>query len=121
MSPDWLGPGASLDTPVPRLVPGPPTHLLFLIPESICDCRMGALPPGSYPNGSRRSPASPKWIRGFFLRLAERIPSGYVVKDAVFGGRGRGNQWLGGRSLPVHPIGMVSLRQLETRTVPDGV
>ena len=49
---------------------------------------------------------------------AERIPGGYVVKDAVFGGRGRGNQWVGGRSLPIHPLGMVSLRQHETRTVP---
>ena len=52
---------------------------------------------------------------------AERIPGGYVVKDAVFGGRGRGSQWLGGRSLPVHPLGMVSLRQHETRMVPGDV
>ena len=48
-------------------------------------------------------------------------PQGYVVKDAGFGGRGRGNQWLGGRSLPVHPIGMVSLRQQERRMVPSDV
>jgi len=49
---------------------------------------------------------------------AEQIPGGYVVNDALFGGGGSGNQWLGARSLPVHPIGMVSLRQYETRMVP---
>jgi hypothetical protein len=48
----------------------------------------------------------------------KRISGGYVVKDAVCGGRGSGSQWVGARSLPVHPIGMVSLRQHETRMVP---
>jgi hypothetical protein len=36
----------------------------------------------------------------------------------LLGGSGRGNQWLGARSLPVHPVGIVSSRQRETRTVP---
>jgi hypothetical protein len=36
----------------------------------------------------------------------------------LLGGSGSGNQWLGVRSVPVHPVGIVSSRQRETRTVP---
>ena len=36
----------------------------------------------------------------------------------VLGGSGSGNQWLGVRSLPLHPVGIVSSRQRATRTVP---
>ena len=43
------------------------------------------------------------------------------MKDAVSGGSGSGSQWVGARSLPVHPFGMVSLRQHETRMVPGHV
>jgi hypothetical protein len=41
------------------------------------------------------------------------------VCPALFGGSGRGIQWLGVRSLPIHPVGMVSSRQYEMRTVPE--
>jgi hypothetical protein len=34
------------------------------------------------------------------------------------GGSGRGNQWLGAFSAPIHPAGIVSSRQRETRMIP---
>jgi hypothetical protein len=68
---------------------------------------------------SRFTAPRPVSIVDELLQASSLAASGLLEAAlGLVGGRGRGSQWLGVRSLPVHPLGMVSSRQRETRTVP---
>jgi hypothetical protein len=57
--------------------------------------------------------------RAATLQISGATPNVWVETSlGSFGGSGSGSQWLGAFSVPVHPLGIVSVRQRDTRTLP---